>query len=88
MPDVPYGGVKTSGLGRLHGEAGLESCVQGVPVVDDRFATWHQPWWYRYGEAHLSHIEDYARFAHGPGILERLRGLAGTIAMVFSRRGS
>ncbi len=88
MPDVPYGGVKSSGLGRLHGEVGLEDCVRSVPVVDDRFATWRQPWWYPYGEAHLSHVEDYQRFAHGRGIVERLRGLAGTIALVLTRRGT
>jgi acyl-CoA reductase-like NAD-dependent aldehyde dehydrogenase len=88
MPDVPYGGVKSSGLGRLHGSAGLEGCVQTVPIVEDRFATWHQPWWFRYGKEHLSRIEDYQRFVHGRGFVERLRGLAGTIRLVFSRRGN
>ncbi len=88
MADVPYGGVKSSGLGRLHGEAGLEEMVQSVPIVDDRFASWKQPWWFRYGEAHLSHLEDYQRLAHGDTLVERLRGLIGTISLMLSRRGS
>lgn len=88
MPDVPYGGVKSSGLGRLHGVAGLEECVHSVAIVDDRFATWKQPWWFRYSEAHLSHLEDYQRFAHGRSIAERLRGLIGTIALMLSQRGA
>lgn len=88
MPDVPYGGVKRSGLGRLHGEAGLEECVHSAAIVDDRFATWHQPWWFGYGPRHLAHIEAYQRFAHGRGILERLSGLGGTIRMLLTRKGT
>src|SRR5690606_13234724 len=64
MPDVPYGGVKTSGLGRLHGIAGLEACVRPTPIVDDRFTSRHQPWWFRYGERHRALLEDFGRVAH------------------------
>ena len=88
MPDVAYGGIKASGLGKLHGIAGLEACVHSTPIVDDRFATWHQPWWFRYNPAHLANIEAYQRLAHGRGIRERLSGLAGTIRMLLTRKGS
>lgn len=88
MPDVPYGGIKMSGLGRLHGEAGLEACVHSTAIVDDRFASWHQPWWFRYGAAHRANIEAYQRLAHGRGLRERLTGLAGTIRMLFTRKGT
>ncbi|MBL8998076.1 MAG: aldehyde dehydrogenase family protein [Gemmatimonadetes bacterium] len=88
MPDVPYGGVKRSGLGRLHGDAGLEECVHSMAIVDDRFATWHQPWWFGYGPRHLAHIEAYQRLAHGGGLLERLSGLGGTIRMLLTRKGT
>ena len=88
MPDVPYGGIKKSGLGRLHGEAGLEECVHSTAIVDDRFATWHQPWWFRYGAAHRENIEAYQRLAHGRGLLERLSGLPGTIRMLLTRKGT
>ena len=88
MPDVPYGGVKSSGLGALHGIAGLEACVQSTPIVDDWFATWHQPWWFRYGARHRELLDDFGRFAHGASVGERLRGLPGIIKLILTRKGT
>lgn len=88
MPDVPYGGVKQSGLGRLHGEAGLEACVQTTPIVDDRFPRWHQPWWFRYGATHRERIEDFARLTHGATLGERLRALPGVVRLILARKGT
>lgn len=85
MPDVPYGGIKSSGMGMLHGVAGLEACVQTLPVVEDRFTGWRQPWWFGYGPVHLSHLEAFGRLAHAPSPLARLRGVPGIIGMLFSR---
>jgi succinate-semialdehyde dehydrogenase/glutarate-semialdehyde dehydrogenase len=88
MADVPYGGVKESGIGRMHGEAGLEEFVRVTAVVDDRFTHWRQPWWFPYGAAHAAGIEAYARLAHGGSLLERLRGIPGTVRLVLTRKGT
>lgn len=88
MPDVPYGGVKLSGLGTMHGVDGLAACVQSTPVVDDRFTAWRQPWTFRYGAAHCAAIEDYGRLVHGATLFERLRGLPGVIRLMLSRKGA
>jgi delta 1-pyrroline-5-carboxylate dehydrogenase len=37
-PQLPWGGVKDSGLGRMRGEAALRACVT------DRVLTWDPPW--------------------------------------------
>jgi hypothetical protein len=47
-PQLPWGGVKESGLGRMRGEAALRECVV------DRVLTWDPPWgrelwWHPYG---------------------------------------
>jgi acyl-CoA reductase-like NAD-dependent aldehyde dehydrogenase len=47
-PQLPWGGVKDSGLGRMRGEAALRACVT------DRVLTWDAPrgrelWWHPYG---------------------------------------
>ena len=47
-PQLPWGGVKDSGLGRMRGEAALRECVT------DRVLTWDPPsgrelWWHPYG---------------------------------------
>ena len=86
MADVPYGGVKSSGMGRMHGIAGLEDCVHSTPVVDDRFATWRQAWWFGYGPRHVEGVRAFQRIAHGRTIGERLSGLAGTVRLVFARK--
>jgi delta 1-pyrroline-5-carboxylate dehydrogenase len=46
-PQLPWGGVKQSGLGRMRGAAALLECV------DDKVVTWDpadgfQPWWHPY----------------------------------------
>lgn len=88
MPDVPYGGVKTSGLGKLHGVDGLAACVQSTPVVDDRFSAWRQPWTFRYGASHRAAIEAYGRLTHGATLVERVSGLPGVIKMLLTKKGS
>ena len=49
-PQLPWGGVKESGLGRMRGEAALRECVT------DKVLTWdpprgRQPWWHPYDAA-------------------------------------
>jgi hypothetical protein len=46
-PQMPWGGVKDSGLGRMRGEAALKECVS------DKVVTWDPPagrqfWWHPY----------------------------------------
>ena len=85
MADVPHGGVKESGTGRLHGEAGLRECVREKATVLDPFPSWRQPWWFGYGTEHARNIDAFARFAHGRTIIERLGGAWRSIKMLVSR---
>ena len=85
MADVPHGGVKESGSGRLHGEAGLRECVREKTVVVDPFPSWRQPWWFGYGAQHAKNIDAFARFSHGRSVLERLGGAWRSIRMLVSR---
>ena len=85
MADVPHGGVKQSGIGRLHGEAGLRECVREKAIVVDPFPSWRQPWWFGYGAEHARNIDAFARFSHGRTILERLGGAWRSIKMLVSR---
>lgn len=88
MASIPYGGVKRSGVGRMHGEAGLAECVQETPIVDDWFPRWAQPWWFGRGATSWKALDDYAEAAHGEGLWSRLRGLPGVMKMMFAKRGA
>lgn len=48
--DVPFGGVKQSGIGRLHGVEGLRSFAQIQSVVEDRIGLNRELWWFPVSE--------------------------------------
>lgn len=83
MAEVPHGGVKASGHGRSHGALGLEECVRTRTIVDDRFTGWRQGWWFGYGPDAESRADAYVRLAHGRSLLERVRGIPRTLALLL-----
>ena len=83
MADVPHGGVKESGTGRMHGDAGLRECVREKAVVVDRFASWRQPWWFGYSDEHARNVDAFARFRHGRSMRERLSGAWRSLRMMW-----
>lgn len=83
MADVPHGGVKESGTGRLHGDAGLLECVREKALVVDPFPTWRQPWWFGYGAEHARNIDAFARFWHGRSLRERLSGVWRSVKLLM-----
>lgn len=58
MPELPFGGVKASGIGRAHGDEGLLSMCHPHVIVDDRkaFAPSSDPWWFPYANDKLTTI--------------------------------
>jgi acyl-CoA reductase-like NAD-dependent aldehyde dehydrogenase len=84
MADVPHGGVKESGTGRLHGDAGLRECVRERAIVVDPFPSWRQPWWFGYSDDHARNIDAFARFWHGRSLTERLSGAWRSVRMLVS----
>ncbi len=82
--DVPHGGYKASGLGKVHGELGLLECVRTKAVMVDWFQAWRQPWWFGYSRAHRDNIDAFLRAAHSSSLMERARALPGVLRLVFS----
>ena len=46
IADIPFGGVKDSGLGRLHGKEGVRSFCYIKTITDNRIQLNTEPWWY------------------------------------------
>ena len=75
IPNLPHGGVKSSGTGRSHGAEGLLECTQVRTVVRDRISWMPQPWWFTRTAGSTVFLDAVARAAHAPSLLDRLRGL-------------
>ncbi len=85
ISDVPHGGVKASGLGKVHGDLGLQECVRTKAVMVDWFQAWRQPWWFGYSRAYREHIDAFLVAAHSGNPLARLRALPGVVRLILAR---
>ena len=83
LPEVAFGGVKASGLGRIHGVEGLMECVRSRTVVDDALTGMRQPWWVGYGPEGVARLDAYLRLSHGRSWWQRLTGIPGTLKLLL-----
>lgn len=83
ISDVPHGGFKASGLGKVHGDLGLEECVRTKAIAVDRFQSWRQPWWFGHGTSHRENIDAFLVAAHGRSIAAKIRALPKVLRLVF-----
>ncbi|PJA51647.1 MAG: succinate-semialdehyde dehydrogenase, partial [Candidatus Marinimicrobia bacterium CG_4_9_14_3_um_filter_48_9] len=51
IANLPWGGFKNSGIGRTHGEMGLEEMTQPRLIVSDFTPVSTMPWWLPMREA-------------------------------------
>ncbi len=74
IAEAPHGGFKQSGIGRTHGELGLQEMVQVKYVDVDLMPRMKKVWWFGYGKKYLRQMGSFADllFAHKWGA--RLRG--------------
>lgn len=62
-PELPWGGVKQSGIGRVHSEEGLRDLCHARHVNVDRIRPFaRDPWWYPYSETVSRRILGAARW--------------------------
>ncbi|HUS18223.1 MAG TPA: aldehyde dehydrogenase family protein [Terriglobales bacterium] len=85
VSEAPHGGVKSSGLGRTHGIAGLEEMVRAKYIDSDLLPGMAKVWWYGYGSDFLAQMQGFTDFLFARRTTARLAG--GMKAMkAFSRR--
>lgn len=72
-PVAPWGGVKWSGIGRIHGLAGLREMVQPRYVSLDR-GRGPELWWYPYDAAYARLVSGVAGALYSTSLVRRLRG--------------
>lgn len=74
ISEAPHGGVKSSGIGRTHGRAGLEEMVRPKYIDREGLARIRRPWWYGYGPSFESQMSAFADWLFARGATARLRG--------------
>ena len=83
IAEMPYGGIKQSGIGASHGPAGLLESTREQSVIVDRLTWLRQPWWFGYGAERAAGIDAYVRFWHGRTIAEKLSGVVRTVKLLL-----
>jgi succinate-semialdehyde dehydrogenase/glutarate-semialdehyde dehydrogenase len=65
IPELPYGGVKESGFGRMMGDEGLLEFSQVKAVADTRIAFRRELFWYPYRAKQLALLKRLTRTVYG-----------------------
>ncbi len=68
---APFGGVKASGVGQVHGENGLRRYAFELPIVIDRFGMKREGGWYPYDEKKFEGMKKALKVLFG-SVLRRI----------------
>lgn len=74
IADAPHGGFKQSGIGRTHGELGLQEMVQAKYVDVDLLPSLSKPWWFGYGKKYQEQMGGLVDFLFAERWSARVRG--------------
>jgi succinate-semialdehyde dehydrogenase/glutarate-semialdehyde dehydrogenase len=74
IAEAPHGGFKQSGIGRTHGEMGMQEMVQTKYVDIDLMPGIPKVWWFGYGKKYQEQMGGFANFLFAKKWGERLKG--------------
>lgn len=80
---LPWGGLKNSGFGRVHGAVGLTDMCRSQIVSYDRIGQWKQFWWFPYSQNQFSFLKDFSFFLVEKGIFKKFALLTSLILRFF-----
>lgn len=86
ISEAPHGGVKSSGIGRTHGRAGLEEMVRVKYLDSDRLPRMKKVWWYGYGPDFTRQMEGFVDLLFARSLIRRLQGGRRAVRALFGNR--
>ncbi|MGH9551988.1 MAG: aldehyde dehydrogenase family protein, partial [Terriglobales bacterium] len=84
IPQVPWGGMGHSGIGRSHSQFGLMDLVNIKHISIDGAGGPHRLWWHPYGPSRVATARGGLKFLHS-GIIGKPLGLLSFIGNMFSK---
>ncbi|MCP4807749.1 MAG: aldehyde dehydrogenase family protein [Proteobacteria bacterium] len=90
QPELPWGGVGTSGFGRSHGANGLVDCTWPQVIEESRLGAMEpkRPWWYPYSADQEDLLREFALAHAADGkrqTVKRLASAGRAAATLFTR---
>jgi acyl-CoA reductase-like NAD-dependent aldehyde dehydrogenase len=82
MPQVPWGGLRQSGIGRSHGQFGLLDLVNVKHISIDSASLSPRIWWHPYGQSRVATARGGLKFLYG-GMLAKPLGLMSFVGNMF-----
>jgi acyl-CoA reductase-like NAD-dependent aldehyde dehydrogenase len=74
IAEAPHGGFKQSGIGRTHGEMGLQEMVQTKYVDVDLVPGMPKVWWFGYGKIYQEQMGGFIDFLFARKLGSRIKG--------------
>jgi succinate-semialdehyde dehydrogenase/glutarate-semialdehyde dehydrogenase len=85
IAEAPHGGFKQSGIGRTHGEMGLQEMVQTKYVDVDLLPGLPKPWWFGYGKQYQEQMGAFIDFLFANKLGARLAGAMRSSGLIRRR---
>jgi acyl-CoA reductase-like NAD-dependent aldehyde dehydrogenase len=82
--DLPFGGMKESGFGRLNGRDGLRALTHPRALLEDRLPLHFANKLFPVGPSDYGTTRSTIDLVYGPGIARRLRGVRGLVKSIIS----
>lgn len=72
---LPFGGVKESGIGRVHGAEGLQAFCDSKSVLVDRFGMKREAWWFPVPKTFGPQMTRLIRLRYRRGLVNKVKAL-------------
>jgi len=82
IADAPHGGFKQSGIGRTHGELGLQEMVLVKYVDVDLVPGIPKPWWFGYSRVYQQQMGGLVDFLFAGSWARRLKGALASLGLM------